>query len=218
MKFIKSLFKLIFILFMIVVTAIVISFGIIAYQTSRQHISYQDEINTYGEKYNVDPLLVASIVKVESDFDINAHSNQNAKGLMQLLDDSARHSAELVDEEYFPEKLKEVDYNLNLGVAYYDYLYRYYNNKELALAAYNGGIGNVDEWINKGIIDKNDPDVNNIPIEETRQYVTKVNANYEVMKTFYNDGLPNDKELSDLKTLAVNNYKKFLKKVVQDIL
>lgn len=218
MKFIKGLFKFILVVFLIVLTAIAISFGIVSYQTSRQNISYQEEINTYGNKYHIDPLLVASIIKVESDFDINAHSDKDAKGLMQLLDNSARHSAELVEEEYMPEKLKEVDYNLNLGVAYYDYLYRYYNDRNLALAAYNGGIGNVDEWIKKGIIDKNDPNVNNIPIEETRQYVTKVNANYEVMKTFYSDGLPSDSELSDRRGLKIKNYKKFVKKLLQDIL
>lgn len=218
MKFIKGLFKFILILILVVATGIGISFAVVAYQTSRQHIAYQEEINRYSKEYNVDPLLTASIIKVESDFDINAHSNQDAKGLMQLLDDSARHSAEIIGEEYFPEKLKEVDYNLNLGVAYYDYLYRYYNDMELALAAYNGGIGNVDEWIKKGIIDKNDPNVNNIPIDETRQYVTKVSANYEVMKTFYKDGLPSDEELSDRKSLAVNNYKKFVRKMLQDIL
>ncbi len=218
MKFIKGLLKFILYLVLLVAVGIFISFAVVAYQTSRQHISYQEEINHYSQEYHVDPLLTASIVKVESDFDINAHSNQDAKGLMQLLDESARHSAEIIGEEYYPQKLKDVDYNLKLGVAYYDYLYRYYNDMELALAAYNGGIGNVDEWINDGIIDKNDPNVNNIPIDETRQYVTKVSANYEVMKTFYKDGLPSDKDLADRKKLTVNNYKKFVKKMLQDIL
>ncbi|MDD7305172.1 MAG: lytic transglycosylase domain-containing protein [Peptoniphilaceae bacterium] len=218
MKFLKALLKFILIIVLLAAMAVGISFAIVAYQTSREHIAYQEEINHYAKEYNVDPLLVASIVKVESDFDTNAQSNQAAKGLMQLLDDSARHAAELIGEKYLPEKLNEVSYNLNLGVAYYDYLYRYYNNIDLALAAYNGGIGNVDEWIKKGIIDKNDPNVNNIPIDETRQYVTKVTANYEVMKTFYKDGLPSKKELSNRKELAINNYKKFARKILQDIL
>lgn len=218
MKFVKGLIKFIFIIFMLALTIVGISFGVVAYQTSRQHISYQEEIEKYSEKYNIDPLLVASIIKVESDFDIKAHSNQNAKGLMQLLEDSAKHSAEIIGEKYLPEKLTEVEYNLNLGVGYFDYLYKYYNDKDLALAAYNGGIGNVDEWINKKIIDKNNINVNNIPIEETRQYVTKVNSNYEVMKTFYKDGLPTKEELKNRKKLAVNNYKKFVKKIIKEVL
>src|SRR5699024_8912274 len=106
MKFIKGLLKFILYLVLLVAVGIFISFSVVAYQTSRQHISYQEEINHYSQEYNVDPLLTASIVKVESDFDINAHSNQDAKGLMQLLDESARHSAEIIGEEYYPEKLK----------------------------------------------------------------------------------------------------------------
>lgn len=217
MSVIKKLFKLIFVIFLTLLMVIIISFGIVAYQTSRQNIDYQEEIKEYAEKYNVDPLLVASIVKVESDFDIEAHSNQNAQGLMQLLEDSAKHSAELIGEDYYPEKLKEVDYNLNLGVGYYDYLYRYYNNKDLALAAYNGGIGNVDSWIKDGTLDKNNPEIQNIPIEETRQYVTKINANYNVMKTFYKNGLPSDSQLSNLKKLSLDNFKSFIDRIKSDI-
>ena len=185
MKALKGLLKFIGLVIIAILMVTAISFSIVAYQTSRQKISYQDEIYKYSEKYNVDPLLIASIIKVESDFDIEAHSNQNAKGLMQLLDDSAKHSAEIIGEEYYPDKLKDVDYNLNLGVAYFDYLYRYYNNVDLALAAYNGGIGNVDKWIEEKKIDKNDPDPTTIPVEETRQYVIKIDSNYDLMTVSY---------------------------------
>lgn len=218
MKVVKNIFKLLGLIVLSLLMIIAISFSIIAYQTSRQKINYQDQIYEYSEKYNVDPLLVTSIIKVESDFDINAHSNQDAMGLMQLLEDSAKHSANLIGEDYYPEKLKEVAYNLNLGVGYFNYLYDYYNNKDLALAAYNGGIGNVDKWIEDGIIDKYNPDVSKIPVKETRQYVIKINANYDLMQVFYEDGLPTKKDLSNRKKLSVKNYIKFLKKIKSDIL
>lgn len=217
MKVIRKILKLIGIILLSFLMMAVISFGIIAYQTSRQKINYQDEIYKYSEKYNVDPLLTTSIIKVESDFDINAHSSQDAMGLMQLLENSAKHSAELIGEDYYPEKLKEVDYNLNLGVGYFNYLYKYYNNKDLALAAYNGGIGNIDKLIEDGVLDKNNPDITKIPIEETRQYVIKINVNYDIMQTFYNDGLPSDEELQDRKKLSIKNYKKFLSKIKRDL-
>lgn len=217
MKVIRKILKLIGIIFLSFLMMAVISFGIIAYQTSRQKINYQDEIYKYSEKYNIDPLLTTSIIKVESDFDINAHSSQDAIGLMQLLENSAKHSAELIGKNYYPEKLKEVDYNLNLGVGYFNYLYKYYNNKDLALAAYNGGIGNIDKLIEDGVLDKNNPDITKIPIEETRQYVIKINANYDIMQTFYNDGLPSDEELQDRKKLSIKNYKKFLSKIKRDL-
>ncbi|WP_099320974.1 lytic transglycosylase domain-containing protein [Anaerococcus sp. Marseille-P3625] len=217
MKVLKFLGKIIGFIILTILTVIGLSYGIIAYQTSRTQINYQDQIKKYSDKYNVDPLLTAAIVKVESDFDNDAQSHQNAKGLMQLLDETAKHSAEVIGEKYYPEKLNDIDYNLNLGVGYYDYLFKYYNNKELALAAYNGGVGNIDKWIDEGLLNKDDPDISKIPFNETRQYVTKVLSNYNVYKTFYKDGLPTNMELSDLGQLSYNNYMKFIDQILSDI-
>lgn len=217
MKVLKFIGKVLGFILLTILTLVAISYGVIAYQTSRTQINYQDQINEYSNKYNVDPLLTASIVKVESDFDNDAQSHQGAKGLMQLLDETAKHSAEVIGEDYYPDKLNDIDYNLKLGVGYYNYLYNYYNNKELALAAYNGGVGNVDKWIDQGILDKENPDISKIPFDETRQYVTKVMANYEVYKTFYKDGLPSNLELSDLGQLAYNNFMFFLGNIIDDI-
>ena len=217
MKVLKFIGKVLGFILLTVLTLVAVSYGVIAYQTSRTQINYQDQINEYSNKYNVDPLLTASIVKVESDFDNDAQSHQGAKGLMQLLDETAKHSAEVIGEDYYPDKLNDIDYNLKLGVGYYNYLYNYYNNKELALAAYNGGVGNVDKWIDQGILDKDNPDISKIPFDETRQYVTKVMANYEVYKTFYKDGLPSNLELSDLGQLAYNNFMTFLGNIIDDI-
>lgn len=217
MKVIKFIGKFLGFIILAIVLFFAIVYGLIAYQTSRTQISYQDQIYEYSEKYNVDPLLTASIIKVESDFDNNAQSHQGAHGLMQLLEDTAKHSADVVGIDYYPEKLNDVDYNLDLGVGYFDYLYRYYNNRDLALAAYNGGVGNVDSWIKEGTLDKDNPDPLNIPFEETRQYVTKVNANYEVMKKFYKDGLPSKEEISDLRSLSLRNFEIFIKDFIRNI-
>ncbi|WP_044565477.1 lytic transglycosylase domain-containing protein [Anaerococcus provencensis] len=217
MKVLKFIGKVLGFILLTILTLVAVSYGVIAYQTSRTQINYQDQINEYSDKYNVDPLLTASIVKVESDFDNDAQSHQGAKGLMQLLDETAKHSAEVIGEDYYPDKLNDIDYNLKLGVGYYNYLYNYYNNKELALAAYNGGVGNVDKWIDQGILDKENPDISKIPFDETRQYVIKVMANYEVYKTFYKDGLPTNFDLSDLGQLAYNNFMVFLGNIIDDI-
>ena len=218
MKVLKFIGKLIGYILLTILLAIVISYGIIAYQTSRTKINYQEQITEISEQANVDPLFTAAIVKVESDFDNDAHSHQGAHGLMQILDETAKHSAEVVDMEYYPEKLNDIDYNLKLGVGYYDYLMRYYNNRQLALAAYNGGVGNVDKWIKEGILDKDNPDVSKIPFEETRQYVTKVESTYDVYKTFYKDGLPSNTELSDLGQLSYNNFMTFINDLLYNIL
>ena len=217
MKVIKWFGKLIGFILLAILILLVVCYGTIAYQTSRTRISYQDQIYESSEKYNVDPLLTAAIIKVESDFDKDAQSHQGAQGLMQLLDETASHAAELTNKEFYPDKLSDVEYNLDLGVAYYDYLYRYYNNRDLALAAYNGGVGNVDKWIKEGILDPNNPDVLNIPFEETRQYVTKIDANYDVYKKFYKNGLPSEKRMADLKQLAFDNFMVFIEDIVANL-
>ena len=217
MKVIKWIGKLIgFILLAILILFVVCSLSI-AYQTSRSKINYQEEIYEYSEKYNVDPLLTASIIKVESDYNKDAKSNQGAQGLMQLLDETASHAADLTNKEFYPDKLSDVEYNLDLGIAYYDYLYRYYNNRDLALAAYNGGVGNVDKWIDEGLIDPVDPNTQNIPFEETRQYVTKIDANYDVYKKFYKNGLPSEKRMADLKQLAFDNFMVFIEDILANL-
>lgn len=217
MKVLKFIGKLIGYILLTILLAIALSYGIIAYQTSRTRINYQDQITEISDEANVDPLLTAAIVKVESDFDNDAHSHQGAQGLMQILDDTARHSAEVIDMDYYPEKLNDIDYNLKLGVGYYDYLMKYYNNRKLALAAYNGGVGNVDKWIKEGVLDKENPDISKIPFEETRQYVTKVESTYDVYKTFYKDGLPTNSELSDIGQLSYNNFMTFISELLYNI-
>ena len=217
MKVLKFIGKVIGYILLAILLAIALSYGIIAYQTSRTQINYQDQITETSEKFNIDPILTASIVKVESDFDNDAQSHQGAQGLMQLLDDTARHSAEVIGMDYYPEKLNDIDYNLKLGVGYYNYLIKYYNNQKLALAAYNGGVGNVDKWINDGVLDKENPDISKIPFEETRQYVTKVESTYDVYKTFYKDGLPTNTELSDLGQLSYNNFMTFINELFFNI-
>lgn len=217
MKVLKFIGKVIGYILLAILLAIALSYGIIAYQTSRTQINYQDQITETSEKFNIDPILTASIVKVESDFDNDAQSHQGAQGLMQLLDDTARHSAEVIGMDYYPEKLNDIDYNLKLGVGYYNYLIKYYNNQKLALAAYNGGVGNVDKWIKDGILDKENPDISKIPFEETRQYVTKVESTYDVYKTFYKNGLPTNAELSDLGQLSYNNFKTFINELLFNV-
>ena len=70
--------------------------------------------------------------------------------------------------------LYDPETNIMLGTKYFDKLLTKYNeNYYLAIAAYNAGIGNVDNWINKGIIDADASNIENIPYKETNMYVRK---------------------------------------------
>lgn len=65
-------------------------------------------------------------------------------------------------------------------------LEKYDDNYLIALAAYNAGIGNVDEWIRKGIIKKDGSDIENIPYKETNNYVRKIVRDYKIYQELYN--------------------------------
>jgi hypothetical protein len=107
---------------------------------------------------DVDPLLVHSIIKVESNYNTHAVSNKGAQGLMQLTPSTARMLG--VSNSFDPEQ------NIEAGVKYLKYLKDLYKDDRLALAAYNAGPGAVDKykWIP--------------PYAETENYVYQVGKRY----------------------------------------
>ena len=78
-----------------------------------------------------------------------------------------------------------VNNNINIGTKYLSVLLEQYKNVEVAVAAYNAGIGTVDNWIDKGIIKSDGSDIENIPYKETNNYVRKILRNYEIYQTIY---------------------------------
>ena len=108
--------------------------------------------------HGVDPLLVHSVIQVESDYDPNAVSPKGAEGLMQLMPPTARMLN--VSNTFDPGE------NIEAGVKYLKHLQELYKDDRLALAAYNAGPGAVDKF-------KAVP-----PYPETRSYVEKVGRRY----------------------------------------
>ena len=121
---------------------------------------YDSIIELNAEKFGVDSALVKSVIKNESNGDYKAVSSQGAKGLMQLMDSTAK---ELGVSNPF-----NADQNIAGGTKYLkQMLDRYDNDMEKALAAYNAGPGNVDKY--QGIP----------PFEETQKYVKRVMKSFE---------------------------------------
>lgn len=150
-------------------------------------IHYSEYVYKYSEQYNVDPLLMFSLIKAESNFNTNGVSSSNAIGLMQLMDSTAEEVAKNIQMEYNSSTtLYNPEENIQLGIKYFSELMKYYNqNYILALAAYNAGIGNVTNWIDKGIIQQDGSDAENIPFKETNNYVRKIINNYKIYKKLY---------------------------------
>lgn len=150
---------------------------------------YMEFVEEYSNIYNVDPLFILSIIKAESNFNKDAKSSSGAKGLMQLMDATAEEIAEKINEPLIEkENLFEPQKNIMIGTKYYSDLLKMYNgNILLALTAYNAGIGNVNNWIEKGIIKEDGSDIENIPYKETSMYVRKIIRNYKIYKQIYNE-------------------------------
>ena len=82
--------------------------------------------------------------------------------------------------------LNDPETNIMLGTKYFTKLVAYYDgNYNLAITAYNAGIGTVARWIDEGIIKADGSDIENIPCKETNNYVRKIIKNYKVYKDLY---------------------------------
>ena len=122
---------------------------------SPKSAQYDASINEHSRRMGVSADLVRAVIQVESAFNPTAVSNKGAMGLMQLMPATA---VELGVSNPF-----EPDQNIRGGVAYLKRLLDRYDQKvELALAAYNAGMGNVEKY----------GDVP--PFKETRNYVKKI--------------------------------------------
>jgi soluble lytic murein transglycosylase len=128
--------------------------------------------------------LAHAIMRQESQFDRAAVSHAGARGLMQLMPGTARETSGKISMAYRPDALTiDTDYNIALGATYIERMLDYYDGSyPLAIAAYNGGPGNVNKWLRAygdprtGSIDMMDW-IEKIPLSETRDYVYRVLEN-----------------------------------------
>ncbi len=115
-------------------------------------------VDQSAKAHDVDPLLVHSMIKVESNYDAQAVSPKGAQGLMQLTPSTAKMLG--VKDSFDPGE------NIEGGVKYLKYLQGLYKDPQLALAAYNAGPGAVEKY-------KQIP-----PYPETQKYVNNVSKRY----------------------------------------
>lgn len=149
-------------------------------------LKYNEYVEEYSRRYNIDPYMVYAIIKAESNFNPNAKSSSNAVGLMQIMEATAIETANKMELNISEKELFNPDINIHIGVKYFtDLLNKYNNNYYLAIVAYNAGIGNVDKWIKEGTIKQDGSDIENVPFKETNNYVRRILRDYEIYKEFY---------------------------------
>ena len=151
--------------------------------------TYSEIISVYAEEYDVEENLIYAVIKAESNFESQAVSNRDAIGLMQIVEETAIDVAKKnnidIDTENIEEEILDIDNNINIGTKYLSTLLTQYGNIEVALAAYNAGIGTVNNWIEKQVIQADGSDIENIPYKETNNYVRKILRDYRIYNELY---------------------------------
>jgi soluble lytic murein transglycosylase len=146
--------------------------------------AYWYTIKTESEKNGLDPYMVASLIRQETEFNPAAISNKNAYGLMQLLPSVGRSMAKEEGLRHFEtNELLDPNMNIRLGTRYLKQMLDKFNNQpEYAFAAYNAGDNRVTDWQSAGNYTGMDEFVESIPFTETREYVQAILRNEEIYR------------------------------------
>ena len=149
--------------------------------------AYWTDLRKYSALNGLDPYLVASLIRQESEFNALALSRANAVGLMQLLPKTGKSVAKQVKlKGYNAPQLYTPAVNLELGTRYFkDMVDKYNGQYEYALAAYNAGTDRVGDWLGEGHYRDPQEFVESIPFTETREYVQAILRNANVYRQLY---------------------------------
>jgi soluble lytic murein transglycosylase len=147
------------------------------YERLRYPLSYEQIIRGHARNYDLDPALLAAVIYRESKFDAGARSSSGAIGLMQLLPETAKGIAlHTGGSRFMVSDLYNPEINVRYGAFYLRRLLTKYDDTRLALAAYNAGQANVDDWRANG---------EGIVFPETREYVDSVLETRDVYADAY---------------------------------
>jgi len=159
-------------------------------------IGYQSAIQQAASLSDVDPLLVASVIRVESKFQKEDVSHAGAIGLMQLMPQTAVWVADQMVKTgesgrygitvHSTSDLSVPTTNIRLGSWYMQYLFAQFDGNQIAaIAAYNAGPKRVQQWLTNGTWNGGLKTISNIPVGETRHFVDRVFYNYDLYKRIY---------------------------------
>ncbi len=144
------------------------------------------EVQRFATANNLDPYLVASLIRQESEFNPGAVSYANAYGLMQLLPVTGKMMAKSVGmKHYNTATLLTPNVNIELGTRYFRDMTDKLGMVEYALAAYNAGSDRVEDWRDTGHYRDIQEFVESIPFFQTRDYVQSIVRNAAIYRRLY---------------------------------
>jgi soluble lytic murein transglycosylase len=142
--------------------------------TQRYPTPHRAELQREAQASGIDPAYVYGLIRQESRFVLDARSHVGASGLMQVMPATAKWTAKKTGVNYSAELMQDRDFNLRIGTSYLKLvLDRFDGAQALAAAAYNAGPGRPARWRDGPVMDAAIW-AENIPFNETRDYVRKV--------------------------------------------
>lgn len=180
------------ILFAVIFAAIIIGikFAYDTYIDLSYPLKYQDEVYSASEKYDIPKELIYGVIKTESNFNPNAVSAADARGLMQLTQPTFEWlNTYYSDYDYDSSNadlLFEPEINIEYGTLCLSVLLERYNNDlDTAICAYNAGLGNVDEWLTMSEYSQDGKTLDSTPFGETNEYLKRVKSNRDKYAELY---------------------------------
>lgn len=165
-------------------------FGVNKVENALYPRKYSQYVEYYAGKYEMDPLLVYAIIRTESGFDPDAHSNADALGLMQITE-TAFHwlRAKIAPgEELTFESLYDPETNIRFGCYYWACcLERYGNDVSTAAASYFSGWTTVDTLLQSEEYSSDGITLHTFPYDGMEQYVEKIQKNYQAYQKLYSE-------------------------------
>lgn len=170
-----------------------------AAERAQHPLIYGEYIRYYADYFDLDPALVSAVILSESSFDPMAESRLGARGLMQLMPETAKwvaHKLDEDDESYTFDKLFEPEVAIRYGCWYLGYLSRRFGGDATKIiCAYHAGQGNVDAWLSNEQYSKDGVTLDVIPYENTATYCSRVLKSRDVYRKYYfpapeNTGIP----------------------------
>lgn len=171
-------------------------------------LPYGGSLVSSANRQNLDPYMVAALIRQESEFNPGAHSHANAYGLTQIVPATGRMLARRQGIRFSPAILYQPETNLRLGTSYLRALLDQWNGRwEETLASYNAGKSRVDEWLSWASYREPSEFVESIPFTETREYVQAIIRNAAIYREIYGPGPPRADEFDARPEPAVRPVK-----------
>lgn len=151
-------------------------------ERKRYSLDYMEDVERASEEFGVRREIIFAVIYVESSFRPAVVSKSGAVGLMQIKPDTFRDLQRRLKEEYPDDSLTDPAVNIRYGTYYLSYLYDIFDDWDVTFAAYNGGMGNVRDWLADPRYSPDGKTLSDIPYEETAAYVKKIRAAVEKYK------------------------------------